>query len=77
MHIPPERILPQDMVDIYDHGPADAPHAVPERHRMHVSDAQNAMSIEPERWKLDADVAEKQMFAGGGDGQFDESEDGF
>jgi hypothetical protein len=56
MHIPPDRILPQDLIDIFDHGPADEPHAAPMRHRMHVTDAQHAMMVEPSRWKLDAEA---------------------
>lgn len=52
-HIPPEKLLPQDMVDIFDHGPADEPHETPVLHRMHAVDAKHAMSVEPERWALE------------------------
>jgi hypothetical protein len=66
MHIPPHLILPQDMIDIIDHGPPDpgpAPgEAVaaeyesyrdgPKTLRMHMVDAKHAMEVEPERYKL-------------------------
>lgn len=51
MHIPPELILPQDMVDVTDLGepPGDSEPVVM---RMHVSDAKHAMDVEPERYVL-------------------------
>jgi hypothetical protein len=98
-HIPEHRLLPHDMVEIYDHGPPakPAPDLLPEghteeqhaeheaavarhkaheadraawlkknprpaKHRMHASDARHPMSVEPERWMLDAHkpVAEQE-----------------
>lgn len=59
MHIPPERLLPQDLIDIFDHGPVDEPHDAPVKHRMHAVDAKHAMQVEPSRWKLHSvDLAE-------------------
>lgn len=51
-HIPPDKLLPQDLVDIYDRGPADGPHPAPVVIRMHASDARHAMDVEPERYTL-------------------------
>ena len=51
MHIPPEHLLPQDMIDIHDHGQSP-----PKVLRMHVSDAKHAMSVEPERYRLPGHV---------------------
>lgn len=55
--IPQDRLLPQDLVNIYDHGPADAPHDPPHDPpvlmRMHASDARHAMDVEPQRYRLD------------------------
>lgn len=55
-HIPPHRLLPQDMVDIYDLGPSDEPHEKSVKVRMHASDARHAMGTEPKRWVLDVPV---------------------
>lgn len=52
-NIPPEKLLPQDMVNIFDHGPADEPIDPPTELRMHATDAKHAMSVEPERYMLE------------------------
>jgi hypothetical protein len=58
-HVPPDRILAGDHVDMWDHGdPSERfiPPAVrpkyPVRHRMHVSDARHATRADPQRWTL-------------------------
>jgi len=61
-HIPQHRLLPQDLVDIYDHGPPEARHKQPVAHRMHASDARHALDVDPQRWKLDAEI-EKEVAA--------------
>ncbi|TAL43841.1 MAG: hypothetical protein EPN91_05650 [Salinibacterium sp.] len=53
MHIPPEKLLPQDLVDVFDHGHADEPNDPAVRIRMHVVDAKHAMEVEPSRYRLD------------------------
>lgn len=52
-HIPPEKLLPQDMVHIFDHGPKDDPFAEPKLLPMHAVDAKHAMAVEPERYALE------------------------
>lgn len=52
-HIPPDKLLPQDMVVVYDHGPKDKPFETPVAHKMHAVDAKHSMGVEPERWALD------------------------
>ena len=52
-NIPPELLLAQDMVVIFDHGPADEPNDPPVELRMHATDAKHAMDVEPERYTLD------------------------
>jgi hypothetical protein len=56
MHIPPHKLLPQDMVDVVDHGPPDNPHDPPQVLRMHVTDARHAMQVEPNRYSLTAET---------------------
>lgn len=53
MHIPPDKMLPQDLVDVFDHGPDDKPFEVPAVIRMHSTDAKHAMSVEPKRYALE------------------------
>jgi hypothetical protein len=50
MHISPEHILPQDMVDILD---KDENVVL----RMHVSDAKHAMNVEPKRYVVANEAA--------------------
>ena len=69
MHIPPHRLLPQDMVEVFDHGPAIDRHLASVKVYMHASDAKHAMSIEPDRWsldpvKVDADPEPEHLTAG-------------
>ena len=48
--IPHGHLLPQDMVDVLDHGPKDNRHPHPVPHRMHAVDAKHAVAADPERW---------------------------
>lgn len=57
MHIPPHKLLPQDLVDMLDHGPADALNEPPVKLRMNAQDARHAMQVEPERYTLTPDEA--------------------
>jgi hypothetical protein len=59
--IPPDHILPQDLVDIHDHGPKDKPHKQPVRYRWHVTDAKHAMTMEPNRYKLAPVIREREV----------------
>ena len=52
-HIPPHKLLPQDMVDVIDLGPDDDRFAEPVTHRMHAVDAKHAMATDPERYLLE------------------------
>ena len=57
-HIPPHRLLPQDLVDLWEKVPEEVEEGEPPkftwvRHRMHSTDAKHAMGIDPERWMLD------------------------
>lgn len=63
MHIPPHRLLPQDMVEVFDRGPPDEPHLVPVKAVMHASDAKHAMSTDPGRWALDPVEPEPELKA--------------
>ncbi len=56
--IPPEKLLPQDMVEIFDRGPKDEPHDPPQALRMHATDAKHAMDVEPDRYSLDPERPE-------------------
>jgi len=59
-HIPPDKLLPQDMVDMHDHGPPEKPHFEPVAHRMHATEAKQAMAADPHRWTLAGDKPQKQ-----------------
>jgi hypothetical protein len=63
MHIPPEKLLPQDLIDIFDHGPEKHPHPAPVKIRMHATDAKHAMSVEPGRWKMHGGKPELHVVA--------------
>lgn len=52
-HIPPHKLLPQDLVDLFDLGPKDDRHPEPVSLRMHAVDAKHAMDVEPERYVLE------------------------
>lgn len=58
-HIPPDKLLPQDMVHIFDHGPKEEPLAEPKLLPMHAVDAKHAMAVEPERYALEPRVSEQ------------------
>lgn len=60
-HIPHDKVLPQDMVEIYDHGDPDERKKGdrPVKLRMHVSDARHAMDKEPERYLLEPRAEKK------------------
>lgn len=53
MDIPPNKLLPQDKVVVYDHGPADAPYEPPVELTMHAVDAKQAIDTDPIRYWLD------------------------
>lgn len=53
-HIPPDKLLPQDMVMMHDHGPRPFEHPV--SHKMAAADARHAMEADPDRWTLEGDV---------------------
>jgi hypothetical protein len=53
MHIPPEKLLPQDKVLLYDHGPADEPFKKPVETLIHSTDAKEAIDRDPTRYSLD------------------------
>ena len=58
-HVPPDRLLPGDMVDMHDHGDPGERFITPAVRltypllvRMHASDARHAMTVDPGRWTL-------------------------
>jgi hypothetical protein len=52
--IPLDRHFGADQCFVWDHGPREAPNA-PRQIQMHVTDANHAMRVEPDRYKLDPD----------------------
>jgi len=55
-HIPPHKLMAQDLVDIFDLGPEDDRHPEPVVLRMHAVDAKHAMAVEPERYMLELEA---------------------